>query len=619
MKQLRRDGPLLVIDMGIVFSSYLVALVLRFEGAVPQSFWVNFRSFIAVILITHIASNYLFGLYGRVWEQASVHEARSLATAGIAAGVSIVVGDLVASEWMAGGRYPLPLSVVVLGAALSLLGFAAIRFYSRLFARRRRRVGIVNEPTRVLVVGTGSAGAMIIRDIQRNTSLGMLPVAAVDDDVRKVGRSLHGVPVVGGRELIPELVDRFKVDQVLLAIPSASSPTVREFAELCEQAEVGLRVLPTMKEVVGGRVTARDIRDVRIEDLLGRQQVMIDAHQVRGLLGKKRVLITGAGGSIGSEIARQAAEFAPEHLVLLDHDETHLHDVMIDVPHAVPVLADIRDRDRIFSLVEDFRPEIVFHAAAHKHVPILEAFPDEAFLTNVMGTTNVLDAAISAGSSRFVLISTDKAVNPSSIMGASKRLAEQVLWSRQGGPCSLSAVRFGNVLGSRGSVVTTFFRQIERGGPVTVTDPDMTRYFMSVEEAVQLVLQAAALSHGGEVFTLDMGEPVKIIDLARKVIQLSGRVPGRDVEIVLVGRRPGEKLYEDVVDTTEGVLSSDHPGIVVSRATATNAVSKAVLENLKELAVSERRADLARTMMDLLSGPLPQGLATDRPPLGVEA
>jgi FlaA1/EpsC-like NDP-sugar epimerase len=314
----------------------------------------------------------------------------------------------------------------------------------------------------------------------------------------------------------------------------------------------------------------------RIEDLLGRKQVETDLVAVAAMLRGRRVLVTGAGGSIGSEIARQVAGYDPTMLVLLDHDETHLHDVVMSLeeletrPHhedlrVETVLADIRDRERVFGIFMRYQPEIVFHAAAHKHVPVLELHPEEALATNVLGTANLADAAVFTGAERFVLISTDKAINPASVMGASKWLAEQVVRSLQNGHSVLCAVRFGNVLGSRGSVIPTFFRQISNGGPVTVTDPNMTRYFMSVQEAVQLVLQAAALSIGGEVFTLDMGEPVRILDIAERLIKLSGRIPGRDVPIEIIGIRPGEKTVEEVVAPDEQPVPSGHPAIVVSK------------------------------------------------------
>jgi FlaA1/EpsC-like NDP-sugar epimerase len=580
LDRVRRDLPLVSLDLGIVLVAYLLPLALRFDGLVPARYWSNFWRFLPVAFAIHLLVNHFCGLYDQMWRYASVQEARRIVQAGTIGGGAVIVASM-AMALLGSSLRTLPLSVVAFGAVLTMLGSGAVRFQSRLLASRRRPAD--GEWSRVLIVGAGDAGSMLLKDLLHNRSTGMQPVGLVDDDRRKVGRRLHGVPVLGTIAAIPALVGQLRVDLVLLAIPSATSGLVREAAELCEQAHVTLKVLPSVKEIFGDKVSARDIRDLRIEDLLGRKQVETDLEAVAAMLRGRRVLVTGAGGSIGSEIARQVASFGPAALILLDHDETHLHDVvmLLDELHAVAqreagggpveqprvetVLADIRDRERVFGVFMRHRPEIVFHAAAHKHVPVLELHPEEALATNVIGTANLADAAVAVGVGHFVLISTDKAINPVSVMGASKWFAEQVVRSLQGGDTVLCAVRFGNVLGSRGSVIPTFFRQIAADGPVTVTDPKMTRYFMSVQEAVQLVLQAASMSTGGEVFMLDMGEPVNILDLAKRLIRLSGRIPGRDIPVAIVGARPGEKLVEDIADDDEEVIPSAHPSIVVSR------------------------------------------------------
>jgi FlaA1/EpsC-like NDP-sugar epimerase len=559
---LRRDVPLAILDLAVIIPCYLVPLVLRFEGSVPRDNWRSFLVFMPVVVVLHLLCNYLVGLYGQMWRYASVEEARRVVLAGVVGGALVVaVGEI----WSPGLR-PLPLSVVIFGAVLSLLGFGAIRFQSRLFSFRRRSL---SPPTvaRVLVVGAGRAGSLLLKDLSGTPSLGLDPVGVVDDDPRKLRLFLHGVPVLGTTKAIPSLVRRLQVDQVLLAMPSATSEVVRDVAALCELSEVTLRVLPSVHEIVNGRVTARDIRDLKIEDLLGRQQVVTDLDAVRSILEGRTVLVTGAGGSVGSEIARQVLSFGPSSLILLDHDETHLYDVVEELndERIQALLADIRDRGRILEIFMTLHPHVVFHAAAHKHVPMLESFPEEAVLTNVIGTANVVDAAVASGASRFVMISTDKAVRPASVMGATKWFSEQIVRSVDGPGSTFCAVRFGNVMGSRGSVIPTFLRQIGRGGPVTVTHPDMARYFMSLQEAVELVLQASALSTGGDVLTLEMGEPVNILDLARRLIRLSGRVPGRDVLIEIIGSRPGEKLVEELVDEDDDVQPTMHPGIVLSR------------------------------------------------------
>lgn len=597
---LRRDVPLALLDLAIILPSYLAPLVLRFDGAVPRDYWRNFLSFMPLVAVLHLLSNYLLGLYGQMWRYASVEEARRVVVAGFVGGASVVA---VGVTWNAGLR-PLPLSVMILGAVLSLLGFGAVRFQSRLFSFRRR--ALPSTVARVLLVGAGDAGSQVLKDLIENPSLGLEPVGVVDDDPRKLRLFLHGVPVLGRREAIPSLVRRLRVDQVLLAMPSATSEVVRDVAALCEESEVTLRVLPSVHEIVNGRITARDIRDLQIEDLLGRQQVATDLVAVRAILHDRTVLVTGAGGSVGSEIARQVLSFGPSSLILLDHDETHLYDVVEELNdlRIQALLADIRERGRMIEIFMTLRPHVVFHAAAHKHVPMLESFPDEAVLTNVIGTANVVDAAATSGAARFVMISTDKAVRPASVMGATKWFAEQIVRSVDGPARTFCAVRFGNVLGSRGSVIPTFLRQIGRGGPVTVTHPDMARYFMSLQEAVELVLQASALSTGGDVLTLEMGEPVNILELARRLIRLSGRVPGRDVLIEIVGPRPGEKLVEDLVDADEDVQPTAHPGIVLSRPPVPDRPTlRRSIRELEALVHEGRAQDLVDRMRALTTTP----------------
>jgi FlaA1/EpsC-like NDP-sugar epimerase len=589
--RLGRNLPLVALDLCVVGIAYLVPLVIRFEGSVPPNYWSAFRVFILAAALIHLLVNLLFGLYGEMWRYASADEARRVALSAVTAGGFVVALDLVVN----GADRPVPVSVVGFGALLVLAGFGAIRFQSRLFGFKRRTVP--QHPTRVLIVGAGEAGALIVRDIKGTPSVGLQAMAIVDDDPRKTGRSICEVPVLGTIPTLPDLVARLRIDQVLLAIPSATSDMVRDVASLCERADVPIRVLPSVSEIVGGRSLVHDFRDLRIEDLLGRQQVQTDLDAVREMVSGRRILITGAGGSIGSEIVRQVSMFDPQSLILLDHDETHLHDVLTRLDPRVPavsVLADIRDQGRVVAVFMHHRPAVVFHAAAHKHVPILEVHPDEAVLTNVIGTANVADAAAAAGVERFVLISTDKAVKPSSVMGASKWFGEQIVRSLQDNGSVHCAVRFGNVLGSRGSVIPTFLHQIERGGPVTVTDARMRRYFMSLQEAVQLVLQAAALAVGGELFTLEMGEPVNIYDLARKVIRLSGRVPDRDIEIRMVGARAGEKLVEELLDDEERAFPTAHPGIMVAKPPVPDrAVLRRSLQELEVLATTSLNEDLA--------------------------
>jgi FlaA1/EpsC-like NDP-sugar epimerase len=439
--------------------------------------------------------------------------------------------------------------------------------------------------------------------------MGFRPVAVLDDDVHRHQRSFMGVRVWGGIDDLPAVVEATGANLAVFAQTNASQHDIRRAAAAAEAANVALKILPGVSNAMRNGASLRDVRDVRIEDLIGRAEVQTDLDAVRSMLAGRRVLITGAGGSIGSEIARQVARCAPELLVVLDHDETHLHDVASNLDgEVVSALVDIRNRQRVLRVFRQHRPEVVFHAAAHKHVPLLEAHPTEAAETNVFGTANVLAASIDVGAQRFVAISTDKAVYPSSVMGASKRISEQLVLQRAPSQAAFCAVRFGNVLGSRGSVVPTFMRQIDAGGPVTVTDERMTRFFMSIEEAVQLVLQAATLADadaGGEVFMLDMGEPVRIVDLAERMIRLSGRQPGRDIRIEITGTRPGEKLTEELTEVDEETSPTPHPSV---RRVMTTPLPSWMLESgLVDLARTVRRLD------DRTCGALLRGIAAGDP------
>jgi FlaA1/EpsC-like NDP-sugar epimerase len=555
---MRIDLPFALLDAFFVSMAFGLILVLRFDGAVPEHFWRQFVTSLPMIVLITLAMNWLWGLYGQIWKHASVLEARRIILATLSTA-------MILTAIMVVGTRLIPLSVVGLGSLLYTLLAGATRFQSRLFALRREQS---DQPgLRVVVLGAGESGASLVREMLRSPKAGLIPIAMLDDDPRTHGRHCLGIPVVGSITDLPRVAAGTLVHQAVLAVADPPVELVRRAADLAELAEVPLRVLRGVAELVQGHITLRDIRDLRIEDVLGREQVVTDLDAVRRLLTGRRVLVTGAGGSIGSEIARQVADADPAALLVLDHDETHLHELCagltgpVGEKRTVQLLADIRDRDVILRLFERYRPEIVFHAAAHKHVPVLEQHPAEAVRTNVLGTANVVDAARTTGTRHLVFISTDKAVNPSCVMGASKRLGEQLVLARSPLDGRFCAVRFGNVLGSRGSVIPTFLRQINSGGPVTVTDPRMTRFFMSIREAVQLVLQAAAISEGRDVFVLEMGEQVRIIDLARRMIRLAGRRVGHDVEIEVTGVRPGEKLVEELHADDEALEATAHPAI----------------------------------------------------------
>lgn len=551
-RRLRADVPLGFLDAALVTASFMSLLAVRFDGSIPPTYWSQALDFLPVVIGVHLLANVGWGLYGPIWRHAGVSDARRIAFAGLTVVAIVFLLNPTGAV--------MPRSVAGFGAALAVLLMGVARIQARMWARRPPAA---RSATRVVVVGAGEAGAAIVRDLKRRSDSDRVPVAVVDDDIRKQGRSLLGVPVVGATARLDQVVRRHRADEVLLAIPSADQQLVRSVMQGAERAGAPLKVLPPVRELLGANPSVRDARDLRIEDLLGRAQVTIDIEGIRATVGGRTVLVTGAGGSIGSEIAKQVSELGPRRLLLLDHDETHLHDVQATLSGpAELVLTDICARDRLVRLLAEAGPDVVFHAAAHKHVPLLEDHPAQAVSTNVLGTRNVVDAAAAADVERLVFISSDKAVRPRNALGYSKWLGEQLVLHGAPAGSRWCSVRFGNVLGSRGSVVPTFTRQIAGGGPLTVTDPRMTRFFMSVGEAVQLVLQSASMCTGGEIFMLDMGEPVSIVGLAERMVRLSGRQVGAEIPIRFTGRRPGEKLHEDLQNPEEHASPTDHPSIV---------------------------------------------------------
>ena len=548
-----------LLDAVCVIAAYSAAEIFYWRNVAPREYGWHFAIFLLIVVIVTLASNELYGLYGRVWRHAGLEEARQIIFS--TATIALVLAIIYPIVRLAGFDVIHP-GVVAFGVIAAAAGMSLIRFHSRIFALQR---GARGSGLRLAIVGSRDAAAQAVREMLRHPAAGLIPVAVFDDDTSVHGKTLVGVPVVGSISDIPTATPRYMLQEVLLAIPRPSPEMITDVLRCADLAGIPMKVLPSMHDVVNGpsgMFAIRRAREPNIEDLLGRTPVATDLDGVRQSLEGRRVLVTGAGGSIGSEICRQVAGFDPALLVLLDHDETHLYETAsrVDGP-CQQALIDINDRDALLSVFERYRPEFVFHAAAHKHVPVLEDHPVEAARTNVFGTLNVLDASSAVGVTRFLLISSDKAVLPSSVMGASKRVAERLLISRSPEGGAYSAVRFGNVLGSRGSVIPTFARQIEAGGPVTVTDPRMTRFFMSVEEAVQLVLQASLLSEGRDIFMLEMGEPVPIMELAHRMIQLSGGRVGIDIDVKVTGMRPGEKLEEDLREADEDVLVTEHPSI----------------------------------------------------------
>lgn len=537
--RVRADYAFAFVDLLVVAMSYLAGLALRMlDSAVddPVSYWDDLFVVLPFIAVTYVIANMLAGAYGHVWEHASMSEALRVATANTVATLAVLGGTWVARRW----DIVVPVATVVLGGLFSLLLMGLVRFRSRLFSFRK-----AGDGPRILVVGHGSEAANFARRAPEVAGGPVVGFLVGETTEITPTRRLAGAPILGTVAQVGEVVVDHDIDEVVVI--GRDPHRLRTVVDACVDTNVQLRVLPLADEILHESESLVDPRDIRVEDLLVRDSVATDLSAVGDLLRGKVVLVTGGGGSIGSEIVAQVASFEPAAVWAFDRDETLLHEGKLRWPEEVHVvLGDVRDADATLRTFERIRPDVVFHAAALKHVPVLEDNAEEAVLTNVIGTANVIQAGSRTGMERFVLISTDKAVEPTSVMGATKRVAELLTKAGQerGDGCVYTAVRFGNVLGSRGSVIPTFVAQVKAGGPVTVTDPRMTRYFMTVDEAVQLVLQATTLSHGSELFLLDMGDPVRIDDLARRLIRLSGLTPGTDIEIRYTGVRPGEKLEE---------------------------------------------------------------------------
>lgn len=558
---------LVIADAVLVNLSVCLALLIKYDTAIPQQYIGYFLSNAPAITVLQIAIFYIFGLYRSLWEYASIEEMMQIILATLAAkGLGLAV-DLITNR-----VFSVPVYMVSWICLVMLIG--GIRISYR-YVRRVRMHMQRNQckASRVMIVGAGSAGSMLIKEFKNHIDMNLVPVVVVDDDKTKHGTSINNVPVVSGREKIKELAKQYKIDEIIVAIPSASKKEVAELLRISKDTKCRLKTLPNMMEIIDGEVTVRQLRDVSIEDLLGRDEIHLNMDEISGYLKDEVVLVTGGGGSIGSELCRQISKFGPKKLIIFDIYENNAYDLQNELVYTYKDRLDLevligscRDRERLREIFERYRPGVVFHAAAHKHVPLMEGNPSEAIKNNVFGTLNTCRRAIDFGSKKFILVSTDKAVNPTNIMGASKRLAEIIVQSmNRMSNTKFAAVRFGNVLGSNGSVIPLFKKQIIQGGPVTVTHPDIIRYFMTIPEASQLVIQAGALANGGEVFVLDMGEPVRIADLARDLISLSGLEPDVDIKIEYTGLRPGEKLYEELLMAEEGLEKTAHRKIFIGK------------------------------------------------------
>lgn len=566
---MNRLALLVLLDVLVVAMSGFLALYIRFDFKF-QNMDMRFMKTELTTLPLHIlitlALFVLFKLYRSVWRFASATEFINV----VGACTTSIVAEYV---YMFALKMYMPVSYYLLKYVILLAAVTSIRFMYR-FLRlvQELRSGRKTDRKRLMIVGGGEAGAIIIKELQGSRYLDQKVCCIIDDDVTKHGKYIRGVQIVGGREDIVRVANEYNIDEIIIAMPSVEKSETRNILHICKETGCDLKVLPGLYQMINGEVVTSKLRKVEIEDLLGREPIKVDLQQVAGYVSGKNVLVTGGGGSIGSELCRQIALHHPKRLIIVDIYENNAYDIQQELKKQHPeldlvvLIASVRNTNRMETIFERYRPDIVYHAAAHKHVPLMEDSPNEAIKNNVFGTYKTAKAADKYGVKRFVLISTDKAVNPTNIMGASKRICEMIIQMMNNhSKTDYVAVRFGNVLGSNGSVIPLFKKQIEQGGPVTVTHPDIIRYFMTIPEAVSLVLQAGAYAKGGEIFILDMGEPVKIMDLALNLIRLSGYRPFEDIEIQFTGLRPGEKLYEELLMSEEGLQDTENKLIHIGK------------------------------------------------------
>lgn len=613
MKHLIRSAHfylLVGLDALLVAVAYLSAYALRFEGDIPPWQWENIEKTLPHLLVVKLVAFHFFGLYRGLWRYTSIVDLQNVIKASSAATAVAALAILFLFRFEGFSR-----SVFILDWGLTIFLVGGVRIAARvfttnhvgdLFSLRRNSDSKRKARKRLLIIGAGDAGEKFLREILDNPRVHYEPVGFLDDDPRKAGKAIHGIPVLGTVGDIEDLPVAY--DEILIAIPSARGDVMRRVVEACEKTGKRYRTIPKIGELIEGRITVNTIREVSMEDLIGREKVELDVNRIAAFLRGKRVLITGAGGSIGSELVRQIGPYRPESLILMDFSEYNLYRIELDCRRrrldttVEACLADIRDRELMMRVFARHKPHVVFHAAAYKHVPMQELHPGEAVKTNVLGTRNVVEAARQNGVTHFVLVSTDKAVRPTNVMGASKRVAEMIVQSAdRAGETRFMAVRFGNVIGSSGSVIPLFQQQIAQGGPVTVTHPEITRYFMSIPEAAQLILQAGAMGEGGEIFILDMGEPVRIADMARDLIRLNGLEPDRDIAIEFIGLRPGEKLYEELITVGEGIVPTGHSKVLVLRGTPGDGETlNASIDRLGDIARGQDTDRLKEALKELI-------------------
>jgi FlaA1/EpsC-like NDP-sugar epimerase len=620
-----RNRFVLIGDLALIIVSVLGSFALRLDVSQLPFYFPAALMMSAVALLIKVPVYFYFGLYRRLWIYASTSELRLITVAVTTASVltSGVMLVLITSGILQPG---MPRSALGIDWLLSLVLIGGSRFALRILAEQSTAKHD-SKSKRALIIGAGDAGALVVRELQRPSQLNLVPIGFLDDDPAKQNHQIYGVSVIGKVNKLADILDNQQVDEVIIAIPSAPGNIIRLVNDECRKKNIPSRTMPGIYELLGGKVSVNRLREVDITDLLRRDHVRVNDEKVGQALEGKRVLVTGAGGSIGRELSRQIARRNPAELVLLGHGENSIFEILLELQSnypnlkLIPVIADIRDAQRLDSVFKTHQPQIVFHAAAHKHVSLMEANPVEAVTNNVLGTRNLVQAAIAHNIERFVLISTDKAVRPTSIYGATKRLAEMiVLDAARSHQRAFTVVRFGNVLGSRGSIIPIFKNQIANGGPVTITHPDMFRFFMTIPEAVYLVLQASSMQNGGEVFVLNMGEPVRILDLAEDLIKLSGLEPHKDIEFAFTGMRPGEKLVEELWDSDSALMPTLHPDISRLNEPSTLPTPNLIqaIEQLTTLSLSDDRAAITQLLDQLIPGATVTESFSDLQPLTLD-
>lgn len=593
---------LIIVDiLSIIFSLY-GSLILRFEGLLEQTYISNINSVLLIVIILNIAILFLMKMYKSLWQFASVTELFNVITSSILCSLVNIVIFEIANKDLPEACYFLYFLLLTLCLGITRFSYRFIRMYKSHIVPKSRR-----ELQKVMIIGAGLAGEKTYQEITYNPSVYKKVICFIDDDKSKQGRRIHDVTVYGGREKIIEAAKKFGVEEILLAMPSGNRKEVADILNICKETKCQIKKLPGIYQMINGDIHISDFKDVEIQDLLGREPIKVNIEDIIRYVTGKVVMVTGGGGSIGSELCRQIAASGPKQLIIVDIYENNAYDIQLELKHKYPnlnletIIASVRNSKKMDKLFEKYQPDIFYHAAAHKHVPLMEDSPNEAVKNNIFGTLNVVKAADKYKTKKFILISTDKAVNPTNIMGATKRICEMIVQSyNKQSQTEYVAVRFGNVLGSNGSVIPLFKKQIKEGGPVTVTHPDIIRYFMTIPEAVSLVLQAGAYAKGGEIFILDMGEPVKIADMARNLIKLSGYEPDVDIKIEYTGLRPGEKLYEELLMKEEGLQDTPNHLIHIGKPIEldeTTFFNK--LTNLKE-AVYKETSDVRLLVKDIV-------------------